>query len=1137
MAQRQFTFQTALKLNSSGFKKGVNEVKKSLDSLKKSFTSIAGALGLGLGFGKFVSDVKDTALQLSVAKNTLENVSKVTKTYTDGLNKGSVEISNYAENLAYVRKLAKDYSQDLITLTENFAKFTAACNKTNLSLEDQKLVFEALTRAAAYYHMPTDQVNNMTMAITQMMSKGKVTAEELRRQLGNALPGAFNLMAAALGVTTAQLEDMMRKGEVISSEALPKFAAMLNTVTKNADFDSLQMSINRLKNTWAEFVDSSGAENIFKKIVNGANSALGAVTKNINEISSLIKGLVVGILGYKLFSTLQARGKEYLAGVEKDFSAAVQKLRKEAQNIRTQKGSGIVYDRSTGGLLPGKNGLGMGPSPEDIKNVIKYNDALIEQQKLRKQMYGRKAGFGENWLLDDDDIKRLERANKELKKTYGFVENSGRQSVGFFKSIGSGIKSIAIQIKGAIASMGIMAAASAIIGALTSIYSYIKKIKEEQKRVNNLVDDYVNNVRLAIRSERENAATLDRYKEVLKDESKGQRVRVQALKEINKMMGTSFSTDALDKTKKAYQDIIKEVERWTEATKVQARIQAFASQAAQAEIEITKINIRNEELKKEREKLAKGLFTGFKLGKIEIEEGINKTALDQYKRILDMANFELDALNVKWLELSSNASQNTGGTETDISKVFDKYNDELKELENKLKEHAITQEEYNNEFDKLMTKFWEAAAATGKMSIDKILDKMDKGKTLTKMEQWYFNLYQAAQQAALNTTIKAAQDAIDKATDDAIKEADKEINEAIADIFEKADRDAQSNLEALTMDKPKRDQRDKTFDYNKSRSNVLSEEADTTNDYVKQLEKSIEDVVSKYDKLEDASKAVQERIAKWKAELALAKKEASTLEEAMKLAKIQEDIDDMNKAIADATYGGIKNLASSMDRIVKGAESLRDVFEDSDSTGWEKFMAVFNELIQIIDSIISVYQTMKSIKEITTKLDGAENALIATRITLLEKELELRRQISAAKAGEQAQAQASTAAALAEAAASNASASANAREAIAGGAASAAKIPFPYNIAGMLAVFGTLMTILGSMGKFANGGIVGGNSYSGDKQLARVNSGEMLLNRQQQATLFNAIKSGKLGGGQVTFKIRGTELLGCINNEMSRRKG
>lgn len=44
--------------------------------------------------------------------------------------------------------------------------------------------------------------------------------------------------------------------------------------------------------------------------------------------------------------------------------------------------------------------------------------------------------------------------------------------------------------------------------------------------------------------------------------------------------------------------------------------------------------------------------------------------------------------------------------------------------------------------------------------------------------------------------------------------------------------------------------------------------------------------------------------------------------------------------------------------------------------------------------------------------------------------------------------------------------------------------------------------------KFADGGIVGGNNYSGDNVTVGVNSGEMILNRQQQASLFRQIKEG-----------------------------
>lgn len=89
-------------------------------------------------------------------------------------------------------------------------------------------------------------------------------------------------------------------------------------------------------------------------------------------------------------------------------------------------------------------------------------------------------------------------------------------------------------------------------------------------------------------------------------------------------------------------------------------------------------------------------------------------------------------------------------------------------------------------------------------------------------------------------------------------------------------------------------------------------------------------------------------------------------------------------------------------------------------------------------------------------------------------------------------------------------------------------IPFPYNLAAMAAAAAAIAGIIASAsstfaGNYAEGGIVGGTSYSGDKLWARVNSGEMILNRQQQATLFNS-------GGDVKFVIEGSQLKGVLDN-------
>lgn len=104
------------------------------------------------------------------------------------------------------------------------------------------------------------------------------------------------------------------------------------------------------------------------------------------------------------------------------------------------------------------------------------------------------------------------------------------------------------------------------------------------------------------------------------------------------------------------------------------------------------------------------------------------------------------------------------------------------------------------------------------------------------------------------------------------------------------------------------------------------------------------------------------------------------------------------------------------------------------------------------------------------------------------------------------------------------------------GVRKASEMPFPFNLAAIATVMGTITTVFSSIkslvsGKFAEGGIVGGTSYSGDRLFAMVNSGEMILNKRQQNNLSNMLG----GGGQVEFHISGDSLVGVLNNGRNKR--
>lgn len=100
------------------------------------------------------------------------------------------------------------------------------------------------------------------------------------------------------------------------------------------------------------------------------------------------------------------------------------------------------------------------------------------------------------------------------------------------------------------------------------------------------------------------------------------------------------------------------------------------------------------------------------------------------------------------------------------------------------------------------------------------------------------------------------------------------------------------------------------------------------------------------------------------------------------------------------------------------------------------------------------------------------------------------------------------------------------------GVASAFSAPWPASLAAVATVLATISSIYSSLPKFETGGIVGGSSYFGDKLLARVNSGELILNQQQQAKLYHMTENDR-GGMTISFdRVRGSDIYLALKNFM-----
>lgn len=177
------------------------------------------------------------------------------------------------ERLRMLSDTAERLGLEFLPLANSYKSFAGAAVASNFPLKEADRLFQSVANASAKLKLSSEQTEGALNALQQMISKGNVQAEELRGQLGERIPGAFSIAARAMGVTEQQLNKLLKDGDVLASDLLPKLATELDkTFDNNLDekVDSLQSSVNRLKNVFTDAVNEGNTATFFKSIVDGA---------------------------------------------------------------------------------------------------------------------------------------------------------------------------------------------------------------------------------------------------------------------------------------------------------------------------------------------------------------------------------------------------------------------------------------------------------------------------------------------------------------------------------------------------------------------------------------------------------------------------------------------------------------------------------------------------------------------------------------------------------------------------------------------------------------------------------------------------------------------------------------------------
>ncbi|MEF7812048.1 tape measure protein [Escherichia coli] len=240
-----------------------------------------------------------------------------------GLNKDKANPGKAAaEDMQYIVDMAQNAPFAMQALTDSFVKFrSAGLDPTDGSLK-------ALVDSVARFGGDSELLKRAAVAVQQMSGKGVVSMEELRQQLGEAVPNAMKAMADAAGITMGELTKAVSSGTVEAKQALSLMFVGLRAENENAAKDMMQTytgALAQLQTSFTLFADRVGQTGYLDSLSKGMKELASIMNsaEGISFANSLGSGLTTAIDGLRELAQWLAKNQELIINLGKVVAAMV----------------------------------------------------------------------------------------------------------------------------------------------------------------------------------------------------------------------------------------------------------------------------------------------------------------------------------------------------------------------------------------------------------------------------------------------------------------------------------------------------------------------------------------------------------------------------------------------------------------------------------------------------------------------------------------------------------------------------------------------------------------------------------------------------------------------------------------------